>query len=256
MHKALVTTVTAAYFAVAVIATGTAVAAEGLKAPVQEWSFNGPFGTFDRPALRRGLQVYREVCSACHSLNLVAFRHLGGVGFRDEEVVAIASAYEVEDGPDDDGEMFTRAGKASDFFPSPFPNVQAARAANGGAAPPDLSLMTKARKSGPDYVYGLLTGYTDVPAGFKLMDGLYYNTYFPGHQIAMGPPLTDGSVEFPDGTQATVQKMSSDLVTFLAWAAEPELEARKRLGVKVLLFLLVLTGLMYALKRKIWSDLH
>ena len=255
MHKALVAAVAATIVA-ATIAAGTATAAEAPKPPAQAWSFNGVFGTFDRPALRRGLQVYREVCSACHSLDLVAFRHLGDVGFRAEEIAAVASAYEIEDGPGDDGEMFTRQGKASDFFPSPFPNVQAARAANGGATPPDLSLMTKARKSGHDYLYGLMTGFADAPADFKVMDGLYYNTYFPGHQIAMGPPLADGAVEFADGTQATIQQMSNDVVTFLAWAAEPELEARKRLGVKVMLFLLVLTGLMYALKRRIWSDLH
>ena len=256
MRKSLVAAMAAVALASATLTARPATAAEGTAPPAQEWSFHGLFGTYDRAALRRGLQVYRQVCAACHGLNLVAFRHLGEVGFLPEEVVAVASAYEVQDGPDDTGDMFARPGRASDFFPSPFPNEQAARASNGGALPPDLSLMTKARKSGPDYVYALINGYEEPPAGVNVMPGMNYNAYFPGHQIAMAPPLADGAVDFADGTQASVHQMAHDVVTFLNWAAEPELEARKRLGVKVMLFLLVLTGLMFALKRKIWADLH
>ena len=234
-----------------------ALAAGGApKPPEQAWSFDGVFGAFDRASLRRGLIVYRNVCSACHSLNLVAYRHLSGVGFSDDEIKAIAAAVEVADGPNDQGEMFQRPGRTSDKFKAPFANVNAARVANNGAYPPDLTLMTKARKGGANYVHALLTGYKDAPAGVTVADGMSYNVYFPSQQIAMGSPLNDGSVDYPDGTKATVDQMAKDVVTFLAWTAEPEMEARKRLGLKVLLFLLVLTGMLFALKRMIWSDLH
>lgn len=234
---------------------GPARAAEAPAA--QSWSFQGIFGTFDRAALKRGFQVYTEVCASCHSLSLVSYRHLRKVGFSEDEVKAIAAEIEVEDGPNDEGEMFTRPGKPSDRFASPFANDQAARAANNGALPPDLSLMTKARKGGPDYLHGLLTGYADEPPdGVEIMEGMSYNKYFPGNQIAMAPPLSDEAVEYADGTETTLDRHSLDVVTFLAWAAQPELEERKRLGVKVLLFLIVLTAMLYALKRQIWSDLH
>ena len=236
--------------------TGPAAAAGGEKLPAQAWSFDGPFGTFERAGLRRGLIVYRQVCSNCHSLNLVAYRHLTGIGLDGDEIKAVAATVEVTDGPNDQGEMFQRPGRPSDKFKSPFANENAARAANGGAYPPDLSLMIKARKGGADYLYALLTGYKEPPAGFTLNEGMFYNTYFPGHQIAMGAPLNEGSVDYPDGTPGTVEQMARDVATFLAWTAEPELEARKRLGLKVLLFLLVLTGMLYALKRMIWSDVH
>ena len=240
-----------------VILGGPARAAEGPALPALSWSFQGMFGTYDRAALRRGFQVYTEVCASCHSLRLLSYRHLGSVGFSEDEVKAIAAEIEVEDGPDDEGEMFTRPGKPSDRFASPFANEMAARASNNGALPPDLSLMVKARKGGPDYLHGLLTGYAEEPPdGVDVMEGMNYNKYFPGQQIAMAPPLADGAVEYADGTEATLDRHARDVVTFLAWAASPELEERKRLGVKVLLFLIVLTAMLYALKRQIWSDLH
>jgi cytochrome c1 len=236
---------------------GTAQAAEGTAPlPSQHWSFSGLFGTYDRAAAQRGLQVYRNVCSACHGLRLVAFRTLEDLGYSEDQVKAIAAEYEVTDGPDDEGEMFTRAGIPADRFVSPFPNDNAARAANGGALPPDLSLMTKARAHGPDYLYALLTGYEEPPADVELMDGQYYNKFFPGNQLAMPPPLTEDAVEYADGTEASVDQMAHDVTVFLNWAAEPELEERKRMGIKVILFLIVLTAMLYAVKRKVWSDVH
>ena len=249
-------TLAAAILALACLG-GAARAAEGPELPAQSWSFQGVFGTYDRAALKRGFQVYSEVCAGCHSLKLVSYRHLGAVGFSEDEVKAVAAEIEVVDGPNDEGEMFTRPGKPSDRFASPFANDMAARASNNGALPPDLSLMVKARKGGPDYLYGLLTGYAEEPPeGVNVMEGMNYNKYFPGQQIAMAPPLSDGAVEYAEGIEATVDRHARDVVTFLAWAASPELEERKRLGVKVLLFLIVLTGMLYALKRQIWSDLH
>ncbi len=226
------------------------------KPPAQSWTHSGIFGTFDRAALQRGFQVYKEVCASCHSVNQIAFRHLTGIGYNAEQVQAIAATYEVEDGPNDEGEMFTRPGRPADRLPSPFANENAARAANNGAMPPDLSLMVKARKGGADYLYALLTGYADAPADFKLQEGMNYNTYFPGHQIAMAPPINDEAVEYTDGTKPTKAQHARDISTFLAWTAEPELEDRKRMGIKVLLFLIVLTAMLYALKRAIWRDLH
>ena len=247
----------AALLAFSLLAAGAPAHAAGApKPPAQAWSFDGVFGSFDRASLRRGLIVYRNVCAACHSLSLVAYRHLAGVDLSEDEIKAVAESVEVTDGPNDQGEMFQRPGRPADKFKAPFPNANAARAANNGAYPPDLSLMVKARKGGADYLHAVLTGYQEPPAGFQLMDGMAYNAYFPGQQIAMSPPLSEGSVDYPDGTKATVDQMARDIATFLAWTAEPEMEARKRLGLKVLLFLLVLTGMLFALKRMIWSDLH
>ena len=234
--------------------------------PRNKWSFSGPFGKFDRGAMQRGLKVYKEVCSACHGLSYVAFRNLaepGGPGYSVAQAAAFASEYKVKDGPNDKGEMFERAGRPADYFPSPFPNEKAARAANGGAAPPDLSLITKARsyergfptfvfdfftqyqEQGPDYVDAVLQGYEDKPpAGFNLPDGSYYNKYFPGHAIKMPKPLSDGQVTYDDGAPATVAQYSKDVTTFLMWAAEPHMEARKRLGLQVFVFLILLTGLL------------
>lgn len=237
-------------------AAAPASAAEGQKPPKQAWSFDGVFGTFDRAALRRGLIVYNEVCASCHALKQVSYRHLAGVGFSEAEIKALAAKVKVQDGPNDQGEMFDRPGRPSDRFPSPFPNEQAARAANGGAYPPDLSLMVKARKGGADYMHALMVGYKDPPPNFKLNEGMQYNAYFPGSQIAMPAPLAEGRVQYPDGTAASVDRMSRDVTTFLAWAAEPEMEVRKRMGIKVLLFLIVLTGMLYALKRMIWAKVH
>jgi len=241
----------------AVLIAGTAHAATAPKAPSQEWGFHGPFGTFDRGALQRGFQVFKEVCNACHGLDMIAYRNLQEIGFTPEQVEEIASEYEIEDINPDDGERFFREAIAADRFNNPFPNKFAAQAANGGAYPPDLSLITKARIGGPDYLYALMVGYKDEPPeGVELLDGLYYNDYFPGHQIAMAPPLTEEAVEYADGTEPTLEQHARDLVEFLHWAAQPELEERKRLGIKVLIFTIVLTAMMYALKRKIWADLH
>jgi ubiquinol-cytochrome c reductase cytochrome c1 subunit len=237
-------------------ASGAQAAGESVPPPNHAWSFEGMFGTYDRAALRRGFQVYQTVCAACHGLRLVAYRNLTEIGFPADEVREIAAALEVTDGPDDQGESFVRPGRASDRFVSPFPNPQAARAANNGALPPDLSLMTKARKNGSDYVRAMLIGYQDPPAGVPLMDGMYYNIYFPGHQIAMPPVLTAGAVAYPEGVEATPEQMAHDVATFLTWAAEPEMEERKRLGIKVMLFLIVLTGMLYAVKRHVWSKIH
>ncbi len=231
---------------------GPAPAAEG-KFPAQDWSFDGVFGTFDRAALQRGFQVYQEVCAGCHGVKYLAFRNLTEMGLSKKEAEAIAAEYEVEDGPDDDGEMFTRPAILPDYIPVPFANDNAARASNNGALPPDLSLMAKARAGGPDYLHALLTGYEDAPDDVTLSEGMSYNRYFPGNQIAMPPPLDDDAVEYTDGTPATVDQMSLDVSHFMMWAAEPKLEDRKRMGVKVILFLLVLTALLYASKRKIWS---
>ena len=219
----------------------------------QNWSFDGVFGKFDKAALQRGFQVYKEVCAGCHGLEYIAFRNLTELGLNVDQVKAIAAEYEVEDGPDDEGEMFTRPAILSDILPSPFANDNAARASNNGALPPDLSLIAKARTGGPDYLHALLTGYVDAPADVKINEGMSYNPYFPGNQIAMPPPIDDDAVEYTDGTPATVDQMSLDVVQFLMWAAEPKLEIRKRMGIKVILFLRVLTALFYASKRKVWS---
>lgn len=254
---------------VAVGASHSLAAGEAPLAPPQHWSFSGMFGTFERPDLQRGFQVYREVCHSCHSLDLVAFRNLEGIGFTPDQVAAIAAEFQVIDGPNDEGDMFERPGRASDHIPAPFPNEQAARAANGGALPPDLSLITKSRAGesmfngtkfreyGADYVYALMNGYMDPPPhGQHVMEGRYYNTYFHGHQIAMPPPLSDGMVEYADGTDASLGQEARDVATFLSWAADPNVEERRRMGVKVVLFLIVLTGLLFALKKQIWSDVH
>ena len=255
----------------------SAQAAEQVVPPRYEWSFSGPFGSFDRGQLQRGLKVYREVCAACHGLSRVSFRNLaqpGGPGFSPAQAAAIAAEYQITDGPNDEGEMFQRAGQAADRFPSPFPNEKAARAAQGGAYPLDLSLIAKARtyergfpwfifdfvtqyqEQGPDYLTALLLGYEKPPEGFKLPPGSNYNRYFPGHAIGMPPPLTEGAVEYTDGTPPTVENYAKDVTAFLTWAAEPHMEARKRLGLQVMIFLLVLGGLLYFTKRKVWSTVE
>ncbi|HYC06125.1 MAG TPA: cytochrome c1 [Azospirillaceae bacterium] len=216
----------------------------------------GFFGTFNRAEAQRGFQVYKEVCATCHSLNLVSYRNLEALGFSEAEVKAIAAQYEVTDGPNDEGEMFTRKAIPADRFKAPFPNEKAAAAANGGKAPPDLSLMAKARAHGEDYIFHLLTGYREPPQGFQVPDGTYYNEYFPGHLIAMPSILNDGGVTYADGTNATAVQQARDVSVFLTWAAEPNLEARKRIGVMVLLFLTVLAAVLYAAKRAVWADQH
>lgn len=236
--------------------SGAQAAGESAPLPKQTWGFHGIFGTYDRAAAQRGFQVYKEVCAACHSLSLVSYRNLRDLGFSEEEVKAIAAAYKVTDGPNDAGEMFERPARASDRIVKPYPNENAARAANNGAYPPDLSLMNKARVGGPDYTYALLIGYEKPPADVQLLDGQYYNKYFPGLKIAMPQPLNDGQVTFADGTEATVTNMARDVTVFMNWAAEPELEKRHRLGVQVILFLIVATGFFYAAKRRVWADIH
>jgi ubiquinol-cytochrome c reductase cytochrome c1 subunit len=226
------------------------------KKPLQlVWPFEGIFGTFDRQAAQRGAQVYLEVCSTCHSNHNLYYRNLKDIGFSEAEIKQLAQKYTVKDGPNAEGEMFDRPALPSDRFVSPYPNEEAARAANNGAYPVDLSLIIKARQDGPNYVFSLLSGYQDAPADVKLMPGLYYNPYFEGGQIAMPPPLTEGQVTFSDGTPATVEQMAKDVVVFLQWAAEPEMEHRKSMGLKVMIFLLVFTVFFYIAKKKIWKNI-
>jgi cytochrome c1 len=241
--------------------------------PKQHWSFGGPFGLYDQQQLQRGFKIYREVCSSCHSLKLLAFRNLsdaGGPGFTEPQSATVAATFQVTDGPNDQGEMYQRPGRIADRFPPPFPNDQAARNANGGALPPDMSVLAKARsvergfpwfifdaftqyqEDGPDYIHAILNGYEDPPAGTTLAPGAQYNKYFPGHAIGMPKPLSDGQVEYTDGTPATVDQYGRDVAAFLMWAAEPTLDARKRLGFQVFIFLIVLTGLLYFTKRRVW----
>lgn len=233
-----------------------ALAEETPTLPRQEWSFNGIFGTYNLASAQRGFQVYKEICSACHPVKHLYFRDLADIGYSADEIKAIAATYQVTDGPNDQGEMFQRPGRPSDPIPGPFPNDQAARAANNGALPPDQSLIVKARPGGPDYVYGILTGYKEPPPGFKMLAGMNYNEYFPGHQIAMPPPLADNAVTFADGTAATVPQMAQDVTTFLTWASEPNLDDRHRTGFTVILFLVVAAAIFYAAKRKIWAPIH
>ena len=243
--------------AAALVAAAPALAQDAEPPPHERWSFNGPFGTFDRASAQRGLQVYLNVCSNCHSLKEMYYRNLTGIGLSDEQVKAIAAGVTLSGvAMDDAGQPIDRAALPSDHFKSPFPNDRAARAANGGALPPDQSLIIKAREEGPDYVYALLNGYKTPPQGVTAPAGQYYNEYFPGHFLAMPPPLADGQVEYADGTKATVEQMSRDIVTFLTWASNPEMEARKRMGVKAVIFLALLSGLTYAVKRKVWKDVH
>jgi len=235
----------------------TAEASGAGKLPKVDWSFDGVFGSFDRGALKRGAQVYFEACAGCHAVRLVAYRNLMDIGFTEAEAKALAAEYETRDGPNEEGEMFMRPAILADRFVSPYANDNAARAANNGALPPDLSLMVKARIGGADYLYGVLTEYHDeAPEGVELAEGMMYNSVFPGNQIAMPPPVDDNTVEYADGTKATKDQIAKDVTTFLAWTASPEMEDRKRMGVKVMVFLFFLTVLMYALKRKIWADVH
>jgi cytochrome c1 len=232
-----------------------------------EFSFEGPFGTYDRASLQRGFQVYKEVCSACHGLNHIAFHNLdeaGGPGFDEAQAKAIAAGYKVPADPNDKGETvddkgvpLTRAATLADYFPNPFPNDEAARAANGSALPPDLSMIVKARDGGAHYVYSIITGFKMTPpTGFTVTTGKYYNPYFEGWNIGMPPPLTDNLVTYSDGTKATVAQEAHDVATFLAWASDPKMEERKRIGFGALVFLIVLAGLLFFSYRRVWADLH
>jgi ubiquinol-cytochrome c reductase cytochrome c1 subunit len=227
----------------------------GLEPIKKTWPFEGITGKFDKAAIQRGFKVYKEVCSACHSIKQLSFRNLLSVGFSEEEIKSLAGGYEVEDGPNDEGLFFKRPGRPSDKIPGPYANEKAARASNNGALPPDLSLIIKARKNGANYVYSLLTGFTKPPPGFKLGENMYYNPYFSGGQIAMSPPLVaKGQVTFDDGTEATIEQMASDLVNFLQWGAEPEMEDRKSLGIRVIIFTGILLILLYFANKIVWSD--
>ncbi|WP_269930645.1 cytochrome c1 [Aminobacter sp. HY435] len=269
-------------------ATGVAFAAEEAhnaaepthfpihKPKEMDWTFAGPFGTYDKAQLQRGLKIYKEVCSACHSMDLVAFRTLEDLGYNEAQVKAFAAEYEVQDGPNADGEMFMRKALPGDHFPSPFPNSVAAALANNGAAPPDFSLIAKARgvergfptfvfdiftmyaSNGPDYIHALLTGYDEQPpAGMEIAEGTHYNPYFiAGKSLAMAKPLSDGQVTYEDGAPETVDQYSKDVAAFLMWAAEPHLEARKQTGFAVMIFLVLFAGLVYATKRKVWANAH
>ena len=224
-----------------------------------DWSFKGLFGKFDRGSLQRGYQVYTEVCASCHSMKYLSYRNLsekGGPEFSIEQTKAIAASFEVTDGPNNDGEMFERPAKPSDKFVMPYANVKEAQAANGGAYPPDMSVLAKARSGGVDYIYSVLLGYEDPPSGTILDDGVYYNKYMYGNNIKMSQPLYDGSVEYNDGTEATEEQMAKDVATFLMWAAEPHLEARHKMGFKAILYLIVLTILVYFSMKKIWSRIE
>ena len=234
-------------------------AAEKVEYLKTDWSFKGLFGKFDRAALQRGYQVYTEVCSSCHSMKYLSYRNLaekGGPEFSIEQAKAIAASFEVKDGPNSDGDMFTRPGRLSDKFVMPYDNVQAAQAANGGAYPPDMSVLVKARGGGVDYIYSLLQGYEDPPAGVTLDDGVYYNKYMYGNKIKMGNQLSDGLVEYSDGTTASVEQMSKDVTTFLMWSAEPHLESRHQMGFKAIMYLIILTILVYFSMKRIWSRIE
>jgi ubiquinol-cytochrome c reductase cytochrome c1 subunit len=221
-----------------------------------DWSFSGLTGKFERDSLQRGYQVYKEVCSSCHSMKYLSYRNLsqkGGPEFTLEEVKAIAASYDVEDGPNSEGEMYERPGRPSDHFVNPYPNDNAAIAANGGAYPPDMSVLAKARTGGANYIYSILMGYEEKPAGFVLDEGVYYNKYMDGKKIKMMSPLSDDLIEYTDGTIATQVQMAKDVTSFLTWAAEPHLEARHRTGTKVIIYLILLATLVYFSMKKIWS---
>lgn len=238
-------------------ASGAALANEGAELMKHEFSFNGVFGQYDQAQLKRGFEIFHQVCSNCHGLRLVAYRNLSAVGLSEDDIKAIAAERETAGPISDDGEPTTRPGRASDKYIPPFPNEKAAAAANGGAAPPDLSLMAKARKGGPDYIFSLMQGFEEtVPEGHVVPDGKFYNKYFPGGNISMPPQLMEDLVTYSDGTKATVPQMAEDITAFLNWTAEPELDARKSLGLKVMIFLAVFTALLYALKRQIWKNIH
>ena len=242
---------------VATLLAGPALAAGGdVALTKRDWSFNGPFGTFDKAAMQRGFQVYREVCAGCHSMQYIAFRNFADLGYNEAEIKAIAAEYDVEDGPNDEGEMFTRPGIPADRMPSPYPNDNAARAGNGGALPPDLSLIAKARANGPDYLYSLLIGYKEAPASMNVPDGMYYNDAYPGNLIAMPQPLYGDDVTYADGSDTSIEGSAADLTQFLMWAAEPKMEARKRIGVAVVFFLSIFVVLSVMAKRRVWADLH
>ena len=238
------------------VSSANVISAEKVEYLKTDWTFKGLFGKFDRASLQRGYQVYTEVCAACHSMKYLSYRNLsekGGPEFSVAQAKAIAASFEVTDGPNADGDMLQRPGKLSDKFVMPYENVKAAEAANGGAYPPDMSVLVKARGGGVDYIYSLLQGYEEAPNGMILDDGVYYNKYMYGNKIKMSAPLSDGIIEYSDGTKASVEQMSKDVTTFLMWAAEPSLEARHQMGFKAIVYLIILTILVYFSMKRIWS---
>ena len=238
---------------------GSIAAEQSHKLLNPEWSFKGFFGKFDRASLQRGYQVYTEVCASCHSIKYLSYRNLsepGGPEFSEEQAKAIAAQFEVSDGPNSDGDMFTRPAKLSDKFVMPYQNEQEAKASNGGAYPPDFSVLVKARSGGANYIYSVLLGYEDPPSDITLDDGVYYNRYMYGNKIKMPKPLSNDSVTYSDGTSATEEQMAKDVVTFLTWAAEPHLEARYKLGFRAIVYLIILTVLIYFSMKKIWSRIE
>lgn len=231
-------------------------AAEAGHVPQMKWSFDSLLGTYDRASLQRGFKVYREVCAACHSMDRLFYRDLAALGYSEGQIKTIAGEVTVMDGPNEEGEMFERPGRPSDHFKNPYANTAQAQYANNGAYPPDMSLLAKARSGGASYIYGILTGYEAPPEGTALLQGQHWNATMAGHIIAMAPPLVDGQVAYDDNAPQTVDQYAKDVGTFLSWAAEPHMEARKRTGIKVFLFLLVFTGVMYGVKKKIWAKVH
>jgi ubiquinol-cytochrome c reductase cytochrome c1 subunit len=241
------------------VTSANVISAEKVKYLKTDWTFKGLFGKFDRASLQRGYQVYTEVCAACHSMKYLSYRNLsekGGPEFSVAQAKAIAASFEVTDGPNSDGEMFNRPGKLSDKFVMPYENVKAAEAANGGAYPPDMSVLVKARGGGVDYIYSLLQGYEEAPSGMILDEGVHYNKYMYGNKIKMSAPLSDGIIDYSDGTNASVEQMSKDVTTFLMWAAEPSLEARHQMGFKAIVYLIILTILVYFSMKRIWSRIE
>ena len=241
------------------VTSANVISAEKVEYLKTDWTFKGLFGKFDRASLQRGYQVYTEVCAACHSMKYLSYRNLsekGGPEFSLAQAKAIAASFEVTDGPNSDGEMFNRPGKLSDKFVMPYENVKAAEAANGGAYPPDMSVLVKARGGGVDYIYSLLQGYEEAPSGMILDEGVHYNKYMYGNNIKMAEPLSDGLLEYSDGTTASKEQMAKDVTTFLMWAAEPHLESRHKMGFKAILYLIILTILVYFSMKKIWSRIE
>lgn len=255
MRKLNILSTGISFFAGVVMSASAALAAgAGGTITERDWTFSGPFGHFDKASLQRGFQVYREVCSGCHGLDYIAFRNLADLGYNEAEIKTIAAEYEVEDGPNDEGDMFMRAAIPADKFPNPFANENAARAANGGAYPPDLSLMVKARPNGANYLYSLLTGYKDAPGGTDVPDGMHYNEAYSGHLIAMAQPLYGDDITLAGEGDTTIEGLAADVTSFLAWTSEPELERRKRTGTAVMIFLIVMCFVSYGSMRYVWSD--
>ena len=256
MRKFLIAALAALAATIGLAGQASAAGGGDVKLVAGEWSFAGPFGYFDKGAMQRGFQVYREVCAGCHGVEYLAFRNLGDLGYNEAEIKAIAAEYEVVDGPDEDGEMFMRPARPADLIPSPYRNDNEARANNNGALPPDLSLIAKARANGADYLYSLLIGYEDAPSGTEVPDGMYYNNAYSGHLIAMPQPIYGDDVEYSDGSPTTPEGLAADVTHFLMWAAEPKMEVRKRIGVAAVFFLSIFLVLSYMAKRRVWAELH